>query len=186
MQCLLLGLIMQKCIWSRLATPVSETVEYPILLQELRSEPWKRLGHDRVYEKVKFMNWKSLRHVTEFIASLQPPGNLEQQTTADNVNQTSDSRIVCPTASNSTCRAFTPRNGGIYVTQLWDKMPYTTISGSRDSAVGIATGYRLYDWGVGFRVPVGSRIFSSTRRQIHLWGPPGFLSNGYRGVPSPG
>jgi hypothetical protein len=31
---------------------------------------------------------------------------------------------------------------------------------SRDSAVGIATGYRLDDQGVRVRVPVGSRIFS--------------------------
>jgi hypothetical protein len=36
--------------------------------------------------------------------------------------------------------------------------------GSRDSAVGIATGYGLDDQGVGVRVPVGSRIFSSPRR----------------------
>jgi hypothetical protein len=34
---------------------------------------------------------------------------------------------------------------------------------SRDSAVGIATGYGLNDRGVGVRVPVGSRIFSSRR-----------------------
>jgi hypothetical protein len=33
------------------------------------------------------------------------------------------------------------------------------ISWSRDSAVGIATGYGLDDRGVGVRVPVGSRIF---------------------------
>jgi hypothetical protein len=31
--------------------------------------------------------------------------------------------------------------------------------GSRDSVVGIATGYGLDDRGVGVRVPVGSRIF---------------------------
>jgi hypothetical protein len=34
---------------------------------------------------------------------------------------------------------------------------------SRDSAVGIATGYGLNDRGVGVRVSVGSRIFSSQR-----------------------
>jgi hypothetical protein len=44
--------------------------------------------------------------------------------------------------------------------------------GSRDSAVGIATGYGLDDWAVGVRVPVGSRIFTS---------PPNLLYNGYRG-----
>jgi hypothetical protein len=52
---------------------------------------------------------------------------------------------------------------------------------SRDSAVGIATGYGLDDWGVGTRIPVGSRIFSSPRRPDRLWGPPNLISNGYRG-----
>jgi glutamine synthetase len=35
---------------------------------------------------------------------------------------------------------------------------------SRDSVVGIATSYGLDDRGVGVRVPVGSRIFSSPNR----------------------
>jgi hypothetical protein len=52
---------------------------------------------------------------------------------------------------------------------------------SRDSAVGIATGYGLDDRGVGVRVPVGSRIFSSPRRPDRIWGPPSLLSNRYRG-----
>jgi hypothetical protein len=52
---------------------------------------------------------------------------------------------------------------------------------SRDSVVGIATGYGLDDRGVGVRVSVGSRIFSSPRRPDRLWGPPNLLSNGYRG-----
>jgi hypothetical protein len=41
---------------------------------------------------------------------------------------------------------------------------------SRDTVVGIATGYGLDDRGVGVRVPVGSRIFSSPRRPDRLWG----------------
>jgi hypothetical protein len=56
---------------------------------------------------------------------------------------------------------------------------------SRDSSVGIATGYGLGDRGVGVRVPGGSRIFSSPRRPDRFWGPPSLLSNGYRGL-SPG
>jgi hypothetical protein len=47
-------------------------------------------------------------------------------------------------------------------------------SESRDSVVGIATGYGL----VSVRVPVGSRIFFSPRRPDRLWGPPSLLANG--------
>jgi hypothetical protein len=51
--------------------------------------------------------------------------------------------------------------------------------GSRDSAVGIATGYGLDDRGIGIQVPAESRIFSSPRRPDRLWDPPNLLSNGY-------
>jgi hypothetical protein len=54
-----------------------------------------------------------------------------------------------------------------------------TFLESRDSAFGIATAYLLDDRGVGVRVPVGSRIFSSVRRPGWLWSPPSHLSNGY-------
>jgi hypothetical protein len=53
--------------------------------------------------------------------------------------------------------------------------------GSWDTVVGIVTGYGLGNWGVGVRVPVGSRIFSSLRCPERLWGPPNLLSNEYRG-----
>jgi hypothetical protein len=53
---------------------------------------------------------------------------------------------------------------------------------SRDSVVGIATGYGLDDRRVGVRVPVGSRIFSCPRSQNWFWGPLSLLSNGYRGL----
>jgi hypothetical protein len=39
---------------------------------------------------------------------------------------------------------------------------------SRDSVVGIATSYGLDDQGVGIRVPVGSRMFSSPNRPDRL------------------
>jgi hypothetical protein len=55
-------------------------------------------------------------------------------------------------------------------------------SKSRDSVVGIATGYGLDDRRVGVRVPLGSTIFSSPRRPDRLWGPPKLISNGYRGL----
>jgi hypothetical protein len=42
--------------------------------------------------------------------------------------------------------------------------PSSGKSRSRDSVVGIATGYGLDDRGVGVRVPVGSRIFSTSSR----------------------
>jgi hypothetical protein len=42
---------------------------------------------------------------------------------------------------------------------------YTLIlKGGRDSLVGITTGYGLDDRGVGVRVPVGSRMFSTSSR----------------------
>jgi hypothetical protein len=50
---------------------------------------------------------------------------------------------------------------------------------SRDSAVGIATGYGLDDRGVGVRVPTESRIFSTSSRPVLE---PNQPSNGYRGL----
>jgi hypothetical protein len=63
---------------------------------------------------------------------------------------------------------------------------YIYIYRSRGSVVGIAAGYGLDDWGVGVRVPVGPRIFSTSNRPDRLWGPLNLLSNGYRGALSPG
>jgi hypothetical protein len=58
---------------------------------------------------------------------------------------------------------------------------YCVSRRSRDSVVGIATGYRLDDRGVGVPVIVGSRIFSSPRPPGMLWRPLNLLSIGYRG-----
>jgi hypothetical protein len=55
-----------------------------------------------------------------------------------------------------------------------------TLSRSRDSSVGIATGYVLDNGGVEVPVPVGLRIFSSLRRPDRLWGPPSLLSTGVK------
>jgi hypothetical protein len=49
----------------------------------------------------------------------------------------------------------------------------------RDSAVGIASGYGLDDREVGVRVPVGSRISSSSRRPTLSRDQSSPLSNGY-------
>jgi hypothetical protein len=49
-------------------------------------------------------------------------------------------------------------------------------NGSRDSSVGIATGYGLDErGGAGVRVPVGSKIFTSPYRPDRLWVPPNLL-----------
>jgi hypothetical protein len=57
---------------------------------------------------------------------------------------------------------------------------YLYIHGSRDSSVGIATGYGLDDRRVGVGVPVESSIFYSPRRPERFLGPPSLLSSGYR------
>jgi hypothetical protein len=59
---------------------------------------------------------------------------------------------------------------------------FISAPGTRDSAVGIATDYGLDDRGVGVRVPVGSRIFSSPRRPDLLWGSTNLLCSGYGGL----
>jgi hypothetical protein len=51
---------------------------------------------------------------------------------------------------------------------LFDTVP--NRKGSQGSVVGIATGYGLEGRGVGVRVLVGSRMFSSPRRPDRLWG----------------
>jgi hypothetical protein len=53
---------------------------------------------------------------------------------------------------------------------------------SRESVVGIATGYGLDDRGIGVRVLVGSRFFFTPCRPDWLWGPPNLLSNRYPGL----
>jgi hypothetical protein len=54
--------------------------------------------------------------------------------------------------------------------QLHEKFKsYTNYIWSRDCVFGIATGYGLDDREVGVRVPVGSRIFSSSSRPDQLW-----------------
>jgi hypothetical protein len=52
---------------------------------------------------------------------------------------------------------------------------------SRGNVLVIGTGYGLDDRGVGVRVPVGPRIFTSPYRPDRLWGPLNLISNGYGG-----
>jgi hypothetical protein len=59
------------------------------------------------------------------------------------------------------------------------RIHYKVKGMSRDSSVGIATGYGLDDREVGVQVQVGERIFISPRRPDRFWGPLSLLSNGY-------
>jgi hypothetical protein len=59
---------------------------------------------------------------------------------------------------------------------------YVPMTRRRGGVVGIANDYGLDNRGVGVRVPLGSRIFSSPYRPDRFWGPPSLLSNGYRGI----
>jgi hypothetical protein len=49
---------------------------------------------------------------------------------------------------------------------------------SRDSSVGIATGYGLDDRG---SIPGSERFFSTQQRPDRIWGPPSLPSNGCQG-----
>jgi hypothetical protein len=103
---------------------------------------------------------------------------------------------TCPSATLSTTSPTWPdlgsnpgRRGGNPAT---NRLSYGTAQGwpylnlcqirRRNSAVGIATGYRPDGRGVGVRVPVRVRFFSSPRHPDRFWGPPSILSNGYRGL----
>jgi hypothetical protein len=62
---------------------------------------------------------------------------------------------------------------------------------SRDTVIGITTGYGLDDRWVRVRLPAGKIICSSPHRPDRLWGSPNLLSNRYwgllpRGVKRPG
>jgi hypothetical protein len=53
---------------------------------------------------------------------------------------------------------------------------------SRDSVVGVGTGYGLDDRGFVVRVPIVSRIFSSPQGPDLPWGPPSPLTKGYQWI----
>jgi hypothetical protein len=72
---------------------------------------------------------------------------------------------------------------GVSLFQINDVMCYSCRS--RDSAVGITTGYGLDDRRVGVRVPVMSRTFSSQCHPDRIWGPSSLPFNG-TGAFSPG
>jgi hypothetical protein len=57
----------------------------------------------------------------------------------------------------------------------WNKVGAWRVQSVQRLATGWVTG-------VGARVPVGSRIFSSPHHPDRFWGPPSLLSNGYRGL----
>jgi hypothetical protein len=57
-----------------------------------------------------------------------------------------------------------------------------SITFDLDSSVGIATGYGLDDRGVGVRVPVESRSFSSPLCPDQFEGPSSLPPNGYGGL----
>jgi hypothetical protein len=64
-------------------------------------------------------------------------------------------------------------------TVMWHCVVRNNVLPQYSGVVGIATGYGLDDRGIGVRVLVGSRIFSSPRRRDRLWGASNLLYNGY-------
>jgi hypothetical protein len=57
-----------------------------------------------------------------------------------------------------------------------------SVTHHRQNPIVYSTEYWLDDGGIGVRVPVKLRIFSSLRRPYRLWGPANFLSNEYWGL----
>jgi hypothetical protein len=57
-----------------------------------------------------------------------------------------------------------------------------SVSSSRGSAVGIATGYGIDDLWFGVRFPARSIISTSLYRLDRLWGPLNLLFNGHRRI----
>jgi hypothetical protein len=71
--------------------------------------------------------------------------------------------------------------------------PFLTLSptsililASRDSVIGIATGYRLDSQGIGVRVPLREEFFFSPRCPDAFWGPCSLTSNRNREAIFPG
>jgi hypothetical protein len=61
----------------------------------------------------------------------------------------------------------------VYWFPKWKKLfSVEGILSSRDTEVGIATGYGLHDHGVGVPVPVEPRMFAFPICPDRLWGPP--------------
>jgi hypothetical protein len=83
---------------------------------------------------------------------------------------------ICNTLISNPLKNLSKLFVKIYVINYWK------LIRSQDSAVSIATGYGLDEQGIGIRVPVGPRIFSTPRRPDRLWGPPSLLSNRYWGL----
>jgi hypothetical protein len=78
------------------------------------------------------------------------------------------------------CPAFTAKGEGCVTAYA----PWKGAIGANDELMILQgkSQTRLDDPGVGVRVSVGSRIFTSPCRPDRLWGPPTFLSNGYQGL----
>jgi hypothetical protein len=68
------------------------------------------------------------------------------------------------------------------ISTVWFNTVHNYEYWRRESLVGIATGYRLDDKGVGVWAPVGSRNFSSLLRPDRFRGSPSLLSNEYRKI----
>jgi hypothetical protein len=104
-----------------------------------------------------------------------------EQFPAPNFSCNNTAALFCSTKNNQTLSLLIGSSNAKHRDRQTFVLFYVLFHMSRDSSVGVATGYWLDGREAGVRIPVGSRLFSSPRRPHRLWSPHSLLSNAYRG-----
>jgi hypothetical protein len=96
--------------------------------------------------------------------------------------ETDTARVIADLHPTKCCdslsRSKGPTTGPDLIQEKCNFHPYTCYTRSKDSSVGIATGYGLNDLG---SIPGSERYFFPPQHPHRFWGPLTFLSDGYWG-----